>query len=56
MGIGEQFAIGAALVGHGLKLDDLEQFAVFSGSFLEEEGTGSLVGDGEPDIDHEQHW
>ena len=48
LGIGEEFAVGIAFIGHGLELDDLEDLGVRAGTCLEEEGSGSLVGEMEP--------
>lgn len=48
LGIGEEFAIGIAFIGHGLELYYLEDLGVLAGTFLEEEGTGSFVGEVEP--------
>ena len=55
VGIGEELALGIALIGHGLELDDLEDLAVQAGAFLIENGSGTFVGDGEPDVDDEQY-
>lgn len=55
VGIGEELALGIALIGHGLELDDLEDLAVLARALLVEQGSGTFVGDGEPDVDDEQY-
>lgn len=55
VGIGEEVALGIALIGHGLELDDLEDLAMKTRALLVEQGTRTFVGDGEPDVDDEQY-
>ena len=50
-GIGEEVALSIALIGHGLELDDFEDLAVKTLALLVEQGSGTFVGDGEPDVD-----
>ena len=52
--VGQEVALGVALVGHGLELHYAEDFAVFAGALLEEEGAGALVGEVEPQGDEQQ--
>ena len=51
VGIREKVALGIALVSHGLELDNLEDLAVKTRALLVEQGSGTFVGDGEPDVD-----
>ena len=55
VGIGEELALGITLIGHGLKLDDLEDLAVKTRALLEEKCSSTFVGDGEPNVDDEQY-
>ena len=55
VGIGEELALGIALIGHGLELDDLEDLAMKTRALLVEQGSSIFVGDGEPDVDDEQN-
>ena len=55
VGIGEEVALGITLISHGLELDDLEDLAVKTRTLLIEQGSGTFVGDGEPDVDDEQY-
>lgn len=56
LGIREEFAFGIAFVGHGLELYHLEDLGVLAGTFLKEEGSGSLVGEVEPGGDGGQGY
>ena len=55
VGIGEELALGITLIGHGLELDDLEDLAMKTRALLVEQGSGTFVGDGEPNVDDEQY-
>ena len=55
VGIGEELALGIALISHGLELHDLEDFAMKTRALLVEQGSGTFVGEGEPDVDDEQY-
>ena len=48
LGIGEEFAVGIAFIGHGLELYYLKDLGILAGTFLKEEGSGSFVGEMEP--------
>ena len=46
--IGQKPSLRVAFVGHGLELDHMEYSAVFTGAFLSEESSRSLVGEMQP--------
>ena len=52
--VGQEAALGVALVAHGLEFHYAEDFGIFAGALLEEEGAGSLVGKVKPDGYYEQ--
>ena len=55
VGIGKEVALGITLIGHGLELDDLEDLAVQTWALLVEQGSGTFVGDGEPEVNNKQY-
>ena len=55
VGIGEEVALGIALVSHRLELNHLENLAMQSRSLLIEQGSRPFIGNGEPNVDHKQY-
>lgn len=56
LGVREELAVGVAFISHGLELYHLEDLGVLAGTFLKEEGSGSLVGEVEPGGDGGQGY